>query len=181
MLIGIFIGIVTVANPLTSHARISRNLIDINLFTTTGLNQGFGRIVFSRLIEFATVTLFLFVINLNRFTAFITFGYFALRTSLLVINVYWSITRFGVMSGVVLGVSYLIILLVVLALFVCLAVYIMRITSGIRRNGFKHGLKCSDALKVIAIFATAMLVIAIIEWLIFWIILSNFIFLNPIV
>jgi len=179
--IGIIIGLITVFNPLLTHIRINRTLIDTNLFNSTGLNQGFGRMIFSRLLDVGWIALVLFALNLNRWTALLTFGIFTLRTSMIIINTYWAVMRFGMMSGLVLAIVYLIVLVTVLILIACMAAYLYRTMAGVRRNGLRNGMCWSNFWQVMIIFGIVTIVIAIVEFILFVVILSNFIYLHPII
>jgi len=176
LIFGIVIGIITVVNPLVTNIRINRSMIDANIIHQTMINQGFTRILFARMLDFALASIFLFLVCLNRFTVLFAFALIAFRAYLLVINIYWCVSWFGVVNGLVLAITYGIILLSLIIFFMCYAIYMLKSLQPARQNGLRHGICWGEQLRGMGIFAIVMFSIAIIECIIHWLILSNFIY-----
>ena len=176
-LVGVVIGFITILNPLITHESINESLIDANLLRATTTSNGLASIILARLFEFATVAAFIFLVCLNTYTALLALAYCGLRTCTIVINIYWIIAKFGLISGLVMLIFYIFFLLLLLAVFVALVIFMLKNCAQIRRNGFRYAIKWRDFWRTIFIFAVIITVIALLEWLVYILILSKFIFL----
>lgn len=152
-------------------------MIDPNLLNVIHTSDGFGKIVFARLLDFVLVCAFVFLIGLTSYTALLAFVYISFRASTIVINLYWVIAKFGVISGMVLFLVYLFFLILLLLFFAVVIIYILKYCAQIRRNGFRHGINWKEFWHGLFIFFLAITVIAVCEGLVYWLILSKFIFL----
>ena len=173
MLAGVIIGIVTILNPGVTVERIGRNLIDNNVLNAIAPRASFGRFIATRLIEFGMITAFIFLLCQTRFTSIFVFGYITFRTSTITINLFWIIARLGMFGGVILFSFYLVFFLLLLCLLAAKTVFIMKQCAILRNYGFRRGICWWSFFKTICIFATLVSIIAVLEWLCFWLIFSK--------
>ena len=177
-MVGIIIGLITIFNPLITHDKINGSILDANLLRATTTKNGIGAIILARLFEFTTITAFIFLVCLNTYTALFTLAYCGLRTCTIVINIYWIIAKFGIISGLVILLVYIFFLILLLLVYIALAVYMLKTCAQIRRNGFRYAIRWKALWHALLIFALAITIIALLEWLVYILILSKFIFLT---
>jgi len=176
MLAGVIIALITVFNPGVNVQQIGRNLIDTNILNiiTPVQRASFGRFIAVRLLEFTISTTFIFLLCQTKFTSFFVFGYVAFRASTITINLYWIIARLGIFGGMVLFIFYLIFFLMLLTILAMKTVFIMNQCTVLRNYGFRRGICWRNFFKVMCFFVCAVTTIAILEWMSFWLIFSQF-------
>jgi hypothetical protein len=96
---------------------------------------------------------------------------------MIVVNLYWIIARFSLLNGLVLLLAYGLFLIVLMLVCVCLVVFMLKNCSRIRRNGFRYGIRWDDFWRTLFVFALVITAIALVEWFVWWLILSKFVFL----
>jgi len=175
--IGIIIAITVVFNPRFDPLKhISNNLLDTNITRVIRPTAGLGAILLSRIFAFAVIFSIVFLVCLHRWTICLVFPLAAYQGFSLFINLYWTITRFGVATGTVLFLVYFFLLLALLFIIFVAMVFCMRTCEPVRKGGFrggihwnKFGYRCLKIFIVVACFA-------LVEWLMYWLILSKFAF-----
>jgi hypothetical protein len=176
MLAGICIGLITIFNPGVNAQLINRNLIDTNILNivTPIPRASFGRFIAVRLIEFALFSSLIFLLCQTKITSLLAFVFVAFRTSTITINLYWILARLGIFGGTALFIFYLIFFLMLLTLLAVKTVYIMNQCAILRNYGFRRGICWRGFFKVMLAFACTAIFIAILEWLSFWLVFSQF-------
>ncbi|MDR0462499.1 MAG: hypothetical protein LBG88_04205 [Christensenellaceae bacterium] len=176
VLAGIVIAITVVFNPKFTATLISNNLLDTNLPRVIRPTTGLGAILMARIFAFAIIFGLVFALTLHKWTVFLVFPIAGYKGFEIFINLYWTITKFGMATGTVLFVCYFIILLALLVLTLAMMVFCMRFCEPIRLGGFRGGVqwKCfwPPAIK----FLVAIVIFAIGEYFIYWLLLSKFVF-----
>jgi len=173
VLIGIIVGFLAVSDPLLHHWRISQNLIDRNIINSINPERGLFNFLFSRFFDIFFAAILMFLMVLTRFTKWMVFPFLGLQGYWVVVNLFWIMNRFG-LSGVILAISYLVILILVLLIMISVAVFIIKLGRIIRKFGFRA---CDNThLKVITIFTAIVVALAIIEWMLYFLILSRMVF-----
>ena len=175
MLAGVVIGLITIFNPAVTAQRIGRNFIDSNILYSISPRAGFGNFIIARLLEFVLSAVFIFVLCQTAFTSTFTFGFIAFRTCSMTVNLWWIIARLGFITGGLLFVFYLIFFLLLLAVLAATAVFLMKQCAVIRSYGFRRGICWKTFFKSMLVFACVITIIAMLEWLCFWLIFSKII------
>jgi len=178
-LTGVILGLITIFNPRVAADSISRNLIDGNILRVV-VNTGIFGIIMGRLLDFAFVFVLLFLVSLHKWTVVFVFIYAAYRGFAIVINLFWIVAMFGAITGIVLAIVYLIWFIVMLAVVICLSIFILRSLASARRSGIRGGIRWRDLFRNSFRFLIVIVVFASIEWLVYWLILSNLVFALPI-
>jgi len=175
-LIGVVIAITVVFNPKFNPLLISNNLLDTNLSRVIRPNIGLGAIMMSRLFSFAITFALVFVVCLHRWTVWLVFVMTGYQGFSLFISLYWTISRFGMATGSVLLVVYLLLLLALLVLTYCVIIFCMRNLASARQCGLRGGIRWREFLFSSARFLIAIAIFGFIEWILYWLILSKFVF-----
>lgn len=176
VIIGIAVGIVFICNPLLTHNKISNNLIDVNILNVIAPSTSIISIVLARLFDFLLVFAFVFLVCLTGPTSLLCFPYLIFRGFSIVINCYWIIAKFGLMGGLLLFIVYLVVLLLLTAIFLCAMVFVMRHCTSIRRHGFRTH-RWRDFFRGLGVILTIVFILALAEWLFYVLFLSKVIFL----
>jgi len=177
--IGVVIGIVVVTNPRITPIMITQNLLDVNILRVVRPNTSFGSIFFGRIFYFLLLCAFAFLVSLHRWTVWIVYVLVGYRGFVVVVNLYWIIAQFGFVVGVALFIVYLLLFIILLALTVCVMMHIIRECSWVRSGGFRGNLRWKDWQRICIIFVSAIVIFTIVEWLLYWTILSKFVYVVP--
>jgi ABC-type multidrug transport system fused ATPase/permease subunit len=175
VLVGICIGVMTVVNPLLTASKVNNSLLDVNILNVTKVS-GIAGIIFGRVFEFVVFSAFVFLVCLHSWTALLCFPLLAFRGFSLVINIYWIIAKFGMFTGLGLLIVYVIILVGLIGLYACLALYIMGQCSQVRCCGFR-GHKFREFFRCMFWFTVVFVAIALVEWVLYFLMFSKMIFL----
>ena len=167
IVIGIIIGASTVSSPKVGVSQIPSHLIDANIVRVVRLTGGFGSMLWARIFGFALFFACAFVVCLNKWTSWLVFPLIAFQGFTLVINMYWILTRFGIATAVPLFIFYLLIMLALLVLEICAVIYLLHLRGRIRGNNVAR--PCFMFLCSIAVFA-------LVEWVLYWLILARLVF-----
>lgn len=176
VVIGIVIACIVVVNPLMTYSKISSAIIDLNITNATYPKSTIGSFIIGRLIDFCLGLLFLFIVCLNSWTALISFPFLAFRGFALVINLYWVAARYGIAAGAPLLICYTVFLIAVTIIFVCAALFIMHRCTEIRCSGMRV-FNWRSFFRTLSIYLVVVGIIALLEWLVYAVILSKIIFL----
>ena len=176
VVIGVVIGLMTAMNARIRVESISTNLLDSNLLRAVRPTASFGGMMIGRMWLFVVSFAIIFVVSLNRWTVFVVFPITAYHGFSIVINMYWVIARFGVPLGSVLLVTYLLILVAVLVLVLVATVYCMRICVPARSGGLRGAINWRCFGRDTLSFLCAITVVALVEYFLYWAILSKFVF-----
>ena len=175
--VGVVFGCVMVFNPMLTVRNIGEHLIDGNLRRAVSPVAGIGGMIFGRVLDVLVVGLMIFVVALTNWSVVLVFPLAAFRGYCLVMNLYWAFFKFGMPHGLILFVVYLFWLLVAVVLFVIAVVFIMRHCAGIRRYGFKTGIRWREFCKGLLVICCAAAVVGFFEWLVYFLVLSRMVFL----
>ena len=178
-LAGIVIGILTIANPRMLPEMISRQLLDSNIMRVIMPNTTFGALMMGRAFYFLLFAVVIFVFSLFKWTVWLVFVMAAYRGFTIVINLWWVVAIFGMGMGFVLFLIYFFILIAQLLLTFVVMVYCVRECSWGRRGGLRGNLRIKEWYKPGLMIAVAILALALVEWFMFWLILSRFVFVVP--
>ena len=180
ILIGMGIGLSVIINPKIKPEMISDNLLDTNLLRSIRPNIGFGAMIMGRV--FFCVLFFgvIFLMSLNRFTMWGVAIMLAYRGFALVINLYWVLLKFGFTTGLVLFFIYLVLFLTLVAFYLVAAVFCLRVCAPVRAGGLRGGIRWGEFSHAALTFLCYILAFAIIEWGMYWAVLSKIVFVYPI-
>jgi len=173
MLAGVAVGVITLFNPNVTAARIGRNLIDGNVLNAIAVRATFGAFIVNRMLEFVFSAAFIFLLCQTAVTSLFAFAFVGFRACTITINLYWIIARLGPVGGGVLFIFYLVFFIVLLAVFAAMVVFIMKQCACIRSYGFRRGICWKGFFSAMLVFACIITVIAVLEWLSFWLIFSK--------
>jgi len=174
---GVAIGLSMIFNPRMTANTISNNLLDGNILRVIRANTGVGAILAGRIFSFSLIFAFIFAMCLSKWTVLGVFPLAAYQGFSLVINLYWAILRFGVFSGTVLFVVYLVLKIILLVITLVAIVYCLRCCSEIRRGGFRGGMRWRHFFHGCFGFLCAIVVFALVEWFMYWLVLSKILFI----
>lgn len=174
--VGVIIGIATVFTPRITAKTISERLLDTNILRVVRPTTGMGSMIMGRLFGTVIFFAFIFATCMHRWTVFFAFGLIGYQGFTLVVNVYWAISKFGVVSGMVLFILYLILLIILLMIIICVTAFLIRVTAEIRKCGLRGGMKWRLFFKQCIIIATVIIAFAFFEWFLYRLILSKFVF-----
>ena len=175
--IGIILGCITMFNSLFTVSKIGKHLLDGNLRRAVSPTAGIGGMLFGRVSDLFLIGLMVFAVCLTNWSTLFVFPLVAFRGYCLVINLYWAFVKFGAFAGVVLFLVYLFWLIIALGLVIITTVFLMRHCAGIRRYGFKTGLRRKIFFKGLVTLAFSAAVIGFFEWLVYFFVLSRMVFL----
>ena len=176
ILIGMILGFVMVFNSKVTADKISNSLLDNNILRIVKPNTSFGGLVLGRLFGFILFFALIFVVCLHRWTVCFVFLLVGYRGFSMVVNLYWTVAKFGLVAGIALFLVYLILFLILLVIFMVAVIFFMRATVGVRRGGFRGGMRWRDFLKGSIMLLFAVTVFAILEWLLYLLVLGKIIF-----
>ena len=176
VLIGIAIGISVTIDPLMTHLRVSQNVLDSNIINSTTQDRGIGAFIASRLLDFGFGMALVFLMCLSKWTMWLAFPYLAFRGYWIVVNIFWVLDRFGFLPGILLIVIYTVWLSILLILFIIATIFLLRHCANIRKFGFRCNRTRRDFFHGLAMLGITVLFIAVVEWLVYWLILSRMIF-----
>jgi len=176
---GVAIGIIGIVNPRIMPTMISLNLIDTNLLRIVRPNTSFGGIIMARAMYFALFCLMIFVFSLSRWTVWLVFVMAAYRGFVTVVNLYWIVATIGMVMGFALFIVYLILFLLLIVLMIIVMIICIRECSWIRKGGFRCNLRWKDWQRHSIVCITTIISFAILEWIMYWLILSRFIYVVP--
>jgi hypothetical protein len=136
-----------------------------------------GAVMIGRIFSFGLMMALVFVLCLNRWTAFLAFGAAVYSGFSIVINLYWIIARFGVATGAVLFFVYAIMLSILTILTMIAIVFCLRVTEQCRHGGIRGGIKWRECRNKCVYFLVAICVFSFVEWLWFMLLLSKIVFI----
>jgi len=175
--VGVVIGLYTAFNVRIKVDHISQSLLDTNLKRVVRPTAGFVGILLGRIFAFFVMMGLTMLVCMHRWTLFLVFGLATYHGFNVVINLYWIIARFGVATGSVLFTFYIFILIAVMVTYIVMTVYCMRVCTPIRGAGFRNCFKWSEVGSACISFAIACAVIAVTEFLIFYLLISKIVFI----
>lgn len=179
VVIGVAAGLITIANSRMLPEMVSRNLLDTNVLRIIMPNTTFGALMMGRVLYFALFVVAIFLLSLNRWTVWLVFILAVYRGFVLVINIWWIIATFGMVMGLGLFLIYLVLFIVLLVLTETVMVYCIRENVWCRRGGLRGNLRWRDWQKPLLIFLSCIVVLAITEFIFYWLVLSRFVFVVP--
>ena len=172
---GIVIAITIVFNPRFNPIHISNNLLDTNLPRVVRPGAGLGAIIMARIFSFALISVLVFVVCLHKWTVWLVYIITGYKGFGLFINIYWTIARFGA-TGVILFIVYFILLIMLLILTLVMIAFCLRTCAPIRRTGLRGALRWDRFSSSCLQFFIAITILAFVEWFLYWLILSRFVF-----
>jgi hypothetical protein len=155
---------------------ISARLLDSNLLVAIKTTTGFGSIMLNRVFDFVVIFGIIFALCLHRWTVIFVFAAVGYKAFSIIINLYWIIVKFGLFSGIILFVVYLVLFFVLLVLVTAAAVYCMRTCADARNNGLRDGMRWNEFARGCGVFLCVVTAVAFCEWLIYALILSKIVF-----
>jgi len=179
VLIGIVIGIIIVANPRVMPEMISERLLDVNVLRVVRPNTTFGGVIIGRFLLFALFCLGVFLLSLSKWTVWIIYVFAIYRGFVTVINLYWIIATFGLVMGMALFLVYMVLFLILIFIHIIVMMICIRECSWVRRGGMRGSLRWKDWQRFVICFAIMIVVFAIVEFLMYWLILGRFVYIVP--
>jgi len=176
VLVGAILGFVMVFNSKVSADKMSTSLIDGNILRIVRPTTSIGGLILGRLLDFVIFFGIIFVVCLHRWTVFFVFLLAGYRGFSMVVNLYWSLAKFSVISGVALFLVYLILFLILLIIFLAAIVFCLRATAEVRRGGWRGGIRWQDFTKGGIVLLCIIIGFALLEWALYWLILSKIMF-----
>jgi hypothetical protein len=177
VILGVAAGFAVMFNARMTVDRISRTLLDANLQRALMPMAGVGGFLMGRIFDFILALALVFLLSLHRWTVLLVFPFVALKSYTLVVNLYWIVARFGFMAGGVLFFIYLFWLIVIMIVFITAVVFLLRSCAGVRQGGFRGALQTKRFLKSMGIFVGVILAIGFLEWVLYALVLSKFVFM----
>jgi hypothetical protein len=172
---GVVVGILTAMNPKVKPESISLNIIDTNLGRVILPNARFGGIIFGRLWAYFVIFWVIFLLCMNRYAVFGVFPITLYYGFSIVMNLYWTILKFGMTLGAVLFVVYFFVLLIYSLIIITTVVYALRTCNAARQCGAKM-IHFGDVVRDFLMFAAIVTALAFVEYTIFYLVLSKIVF-----
>lgn len=176
VVVGIIAGFVTVFNPRITFYNISTGFLDTNLYRVIYPNAGLGILILGRTFSFAIFFALVFAVSLSKWTSWLVFVFSGYQGFSLVINMYWVFAKFGIVSGGVLFLVYVILLLILLCIELCAVVYCLRVCENVRKGGLRGGMRWHDFFSGCLKFLIVIVVFSFVEWIFYWLIISRIVF-----
>jgi len=173
---GMVLGMIVAFNPIMHHQWISRHLLDGNVLNVTAPNRGIFAFLFARLLDVGFGALLLMLFNLTKWTMLLSFPYIAFRAFWMVINLFWIIDAFGFVHGLLFFVFYFVVFIALLLMFMCAAIFALKRGKHCRMYGWRVGLRFSEIKGAVLWFTAIVAILAFIEWLIYFLILSRMVY-----
>jgi hypothetical protein len=174
--IGAGIAITVISSPKFTAAAISDSILDVNILKVIRPNTGLGAMMIARMFSFAVSFAIIFVLSFKKWTVIIIFPLAGYKGFEIFINLYWTITKFGMATGIVLLITYFVFLTVLLVITLAAAIYCMRLCEPVRLGGFRCGVDWNGALYNVLKFFGAVFVFALAEYFVYYLILSKLVF-----
>jgi len=176
VLIGAILGFVMVFNSKVSADKMSNSLIDGNILRVVRPTTTIGGLILGRLLGFTVFFGIIFIMCLHRWTVFFVFLIAGYRGFSTVVNLYWSLAKFSIVSGIALFLVYLILFLILLVIFLSAIVFCLRATAEVRRGGWRGGICWKNFSKGCVVLLCVIVGFALFEWVLYWLILSKIMF-----
>ena len=176
ILAGIAIGAIAIFDPLLTHFRITRDILDGNIINAATPNRSIFSFFLIRFSDFVFGLLLVLLFSMTKWTVLFTFPYVAFRAFWVVINLYWIVDRFGFLHGFVLFLVYLVVLTALLVLFLCATIFALRRGKVCRQYGFKEAFRWREIRNTVYALTMALALVAFLEWLLYFTILSRMVF-----
>lgn len=174
---GVVLGIIVSFNPLISHLWISNQLLDGNVLNVASPNRGLFTFLIVRLLDIMFGLVLVLLFNMTKWTMLLTFPYIGFRAFWAVINLFWIIDLFGFFHGFLFLVTYIIFFTILLALFACACVFALKRGKIARLYGLRMGFRWMEIKGAVMMLLVSVAVIALLEWLIYFLILSRMVFI----
>jgi hypothetical protein len=176
VLVGMTVAIVAIPRQAITVNDISTGLIDQNLINASAVNSSLFGFIWGRIMSvlLPLAVRFLFCI-LSKVSSFIVFPYIALQGYWLVMTVWWTLNKFALGSVVLLG-FYAVWLVLLLQVLIACVIWVMKISSSIRRVGFRCGFNFREFSAGLGVIIGVEVLLAIFEYLVYFIFLARIIY-----
>ena len=174
--VGMIIGASVVFNPRFNVIQIGNNILDGNILRVVRPNVSLGSIVITRIFSFTLVFVIMYVASLHRWASWVVFVVLAYKGFEMFINLYWALSRFGAITGVILFIVYLFIMLVLLVIVIAAAVWCLRTCATARSSGLRGAFTKNELVAACTKFIIIIACFGLFEWFLYWLILSNLVF-----
>ncbi|MCL2569939.1 MAG: hypothetical protein FWE16_01895 [Firmicutes bacterium] len=175
-IVGIIFAIIAINDPLLTHFRISIGLIDGNIVNAASPDRGPFSFIFSRFLDFGFAILLVILFCMTKWTSWLTFPFIAFRAFWSVINLFFIVDRFGFFHGMPLFIVYLIVFVFTTIIFICACIFVLKRGRLCRLYGSRVGYNWNEIKRAVFAILTAVVVVALIEWLLYFLILSRLAF-----
>ena len=165
-----------VFNSKVSADKMSNSLIDPNILRVVRPTTSIGGLILGRLFDFVIFFGIVFVVCLHRWTVFFVFLLAGYRGFSMVVNLYWSLAKFSVVSGIALFLVYLVLFLILLVIFLAAIVFCLRVAAEVRRAGWRGGICWKNFTKGCIVLLCVVVGFSLLEWVLYWLILGKIMF-----
>ena len=172
------LGLVIAFNPKLTSDKISVHLLDGNLIRIVKSKAGFGSLIWGRVFGFSIMFALVLLLSLHRWTVLLVFPYAGLQGFTIVMNCYWVVGKHGMIAGVALLLIYSIWLFLSLCIIIMAIVFCIRHCAQVRRGGFRGTMRWSEFGRGCFMFLFAVVLVAVLEWLVYFLVLSRFVFIS---
>ncbi|MDR0975641.1 MAG: hypothetical protein LBM01_01615 [Christensenellaceae bacterium] len=162
--LGFVLAILTLTNTNFTVSDINPKRVDANIQTAIKQNASIFTFALNRILEFALLSLFVFLLCLNRYSALLAIPWITLKAYWVIIDIAFIFLKYG-LQGFVLLISYFFFLFFFLILLAALVVYIFRATARLRRLGLVKGGLERQFFKDLLGFLVVIVLASLIEWL----------------
>jgi len=174
---GIVLGIIVAFNPLLSHLWISNHLLDGNVLNVASPNRSLWTFILVRFLDIGFGLLLVILFNMTKWTMLLTFPYLGFRAFWMVINIFWIIDVFGFVHGLLFAITYIIVFTILLIVFAGACVFALKRGKCARLYGFKTAFRWREIKGAVYTLLISLFVIAFIEWLLYFLILSRLVYM----
>jgi len=91
------------------------------------------------------------------------------------VNLYWAITKFGMATGLVLFIAYLVNFTILLIITLAMIIYCLRLCEPVRMGG-RCPLNWNEIFYTSLKFFGALVIFCLCEFIIYWVVLSKLVF-----
>ena len=175
-LAGIILGCVVIFDPMLNYFRLTQSLLDGNILNVIAPERGFIAFFFSRFLDVFFGLLLIFLFAMTKWTVLLVFPYIAFRGFWMVVNLFWIIDRYGILHGLPFFLVYLVIFFLLIVLFICACIFILRRGTVVRQYGFRVGCSWRETQKGLMLILFGIAAVAFVEWLLYFALLRHLIY-----
>jgi len=175
---GIVVGVITVGAGDITAREITIDFVDRNILNSAGANTTIGQFMVQRALAVFMPMLLLFGFGLIAgWLSFVIFPIMAFQGYWMVMSLWWTANFYSMGAGLLVA-FYIVFLFASMLILAVGSIWVMRLANNIRRLGFRCGCNIQEILKGLGVILGAAVLLAVLEFLVYWVFLGRLVFRN---